>query len=388
MWNIIITGIGSLLTDISTEMFYPLISFYLLALGAGPSILGFVEGIAESLASLLKVYSGYISDKIQKRKPLAILGYSFSSIGKVILYLAENWVGIFIGRFIDRFGKGIRTAPRDAIIAESSKEKERGKSFGLHRAMDTIGAALGVVLAIYIIKNFNLDETSNLKEYIPAFKSIILFSLIPALLGVGILFLLKETGKSSSRGNLPSLKWKKLDPKLRAFLIFTFIFTLGNSSNQFLLLRAKTIEENIRITTVLSLYLLYNVIYAIFSFPAGYISDKIGRKRVLVLGYLFYGLVYLGFAIANKFNVLVYLFVAYGLYIAFTEGVEKALISDLAPPETKATVIGLHATLVGIGLFPASLLAGLLWSYFGPQAPFYFGGFLGILASIGLMSIL
>ncbi|MEN2984390.1 MAG: MFS transporter, partial [Dictyoglomaceae bacterium] len=360
----------------------------ILALGAGPSILGFVEGIAESLASLLKVYSGYISDKVQKRKPLAILGYSFSSVGKVILYLAENWVGIFIGRFIDRFGKGIRTAPRDAIIAESSKEKERGKSFGLHRAMDTIGAVLGVALAIYIIKNFNLDETSSLKEYIPVFKSIILFSLIPALLGVGILFLLKETGKSSPRGNLPSLKWKKLDPKLRAFLIFTFIFTLGNSSNQFLLLRAKTIEENIKITTVLSLYLLYNVIYAIFSFPAGYISDKIGRKRVLVLGYLFYGLVYLGFAIANKFNVLVYLFAAYGLYIAFTEGVEKALISDLAPPETKATVIGLHATLVGIGLFPASLLAGLLWSYFGPQAPFYFGGFLGILASIGLMSIL
>ncbi|MCX7845550.1 MAG: MFS transporter [Dictyoglomaceae bacterium] len=388
MWNIIITGIGSFLTDISTEMFYPLISFYILALGAGPSILGFVEGVAESLASLLKVYSGHVSDKIQKRKPLAIVGYSFSSIGKIILYFTSNWVGVFLGRFVDRFGKGIRTAPRDAIIAESSKEKERGKSFGLHRAMDTLGAVLGVVLAIYIIKSFNLSETSSLKEYIPVFKLVILFSLIPALLGVGILFLLRETGKGSIGKNPSSFAWKNLNPKLRAFLIFTFIFTLGNSSNQFLLLRAKTIEENINIITVLSLYLLYNIIYAIFSFPAGYISDKIGRKRVLVLGYLFYGLVYLGFALANNFNTLVYLFALYGLYIALTEGVEKALISDLAPSEIKATAIGLHATLVGIGLFPASFLAGLLWSYFGPQAPFYFGGFLGIFASIGLMFIL
>lgn len=386
MWNIIVTGLGSFFTDISTEMFYPLISFYLLALGAGPSILGFVEGIAESLASLLKVYSGYISDKVQRRKPLAILGYSFSSIGKVILYFAGSWIGVFLGRFIDRFGKGIRTAPRDAIIAESSKEKERGKSFGLHRAMDTLGAVLGVVLAIYIMRGFNLGETSSLKEYIPAFKSVILLSLIPALLGVGILFLLRETGKGSQGKNLPRWEWKKLNPKLRAFLIFTFIFTLGNSSNQFLLLRAKNLGGDV--VNVLILYLIYNLIYALFSYPAGYISDKIGRKRLLVLGYLFYGLVYLGFALAKSFNTLWYLFALYGLYIAFTEGVEKALISDLAPSDIKATAIGLHATLVGIGLFPASLFAGLLWSYFGPQAPFYFGGFLGILSSIGLIFIL
>ncbi|MGB9857782.1 MAG: MFS transporter [Dictyoglomaceae bacterium] len=386
MWNIIITGLGSFFTDISTEMFYPLISFYLLALGAGPSILGFVEGIAESLASLLKVYSGYLSDKVKRRKPLAMLGYSFSSIGKIILYFAGSWIGVFFGRFIDRFGKGIRTAPRDALIAESSSEKERGKSFGLHRAMDTLGAVVGVVLAIYIIQSFHLSETANLKEYIPIFRKVILFSLIPAFLGVGILFLLRETGKGSYGKSLPRWEWKKLDPRLRAFLIFTFIFTLGNSSNQFLLLRAKNLGGNV--VDVLILYLLYNLIYALFSYPAGYISDKIGRKRLLVLGYLFYGLVYLGFALAKSFNTLWYLFALYGLYIAFTEGVEKALISDLAPSEIKATAIGLHATLVGIGLFPASLFAGLLWSYFGPQAPFYFGGLLGIFASIGLMFIL
>ncbi|PMQ01761.1 MAG: MFS transporter [Dictyoglomus sp. NZ13-RE01] len=387
MWNVIIAGLGSFFTDISTEMFYPLISFYLSALGAGPAILGLIEGIAESLASLLKVYSGYISDKIKKRKPLAILGYSFSFIGKIFLYVAQNWVWIFTGRFIDRFGKGIRTAPRDALIAESSKEKERGKSFGLHRAMDTLGATLGVLIAILIIKNFSFSETLDLKNYIPIFKKVILYSLIPAFLGVAVLFLLKETGKvSSSNKNAPRFEWKRLDRKLKSFLIFSFLFTLGNSSNQFLLLRTRDLGGDL--IQVLTLYLFYNIIYALFSYPAGYLSDKIGRKRLLIFGYLFYGLVYLGFAVAKSVNTLWGLFFLYGLYIAFTEGVEKALISDLASPDIRATTIGLHATLVGVGLFPASLIAGLLWSYLGASAPFYFGGILGILASIGLAIIL
>jgi len=386
MRNIILTGLGSLFTDISTEMFYPLISFYLLALGAGPSILGLIEGIAESLASLLKVYSGYISDKIKRRKPLTLFGYSFSLIGKIFLYLANNWIGVFLGRFVDRFGKGIRTAPRDALIAESSKENERGKSFGLHRAMDTLGAVLGVVFAILIIKSFNLNETQNFSGYLPIFKKVILLSIIPAILGIITLSFLKETAGGLQKKSSLTLKWKALDSKLKAFLIFTFIFTLGNSSNQFLLLRVKYLGGSL--INVLLFYLIYNLFYSIFSFPAGYLSDKIGRKRLLVLGYLFYGFVYIGFALIRNINLFWLLFSLYGLYIAFTEGIEKALISDLAPPEIKATAIGLHSTLVGIGLFPASFFAGLLWSYIGPEAPFYFGGILGILASIGLTFIL
>ncbi|MGB4645030.1 MAG: MFS transporter [Dictyoglomaceae bacterium] len=387
MWNVIITGIASFLTDISTEMFYPLISFYLAALGAGPAILGVVEGIAESIASLLKVYSGYFSDKLKKRKALAIFGYSFSAVGKVFLYLAQSWAGVFIGRLADRFGKGIRTAPRDALIAESSSSKERGKAFGLHRAMDSLGATLGVLISIFIISRLNLSENTNLASYIPTFRQIILLSLIPAILGVFVLFLAKETvQKESSEKTMPKLEWRKLDKKLKGFLIFSFIFTLGNSSNQFLFLRAGDLGASL--LNVLVLYFVYNLIYAIFSLPAGSLSDKIGRKKILIAGYLFYGLVYFGFGLASKYSHLWILFPLYGLYIAFTEGVEKALISDLAPSHIKATVIGLHATLTGIGLFPASLIAGLLWSSLGPQAPFILGGILGISAAIGLSFIL
>ncbi|ACK42252.1 MULTISPECIES: MFS transporter [Dictyoglomus] len=388
MWNVIITGITSFLTDVSSEMFYPLISFYLLALGAGPAILGIVEGLAESIASLLKVYSGYVSDKIRKRKPITILGYSLSAIGKLFLYFANSWIGVFIGRISDRFGKGIRTAPRDALIAESVPEN-RGRAFGLHRTMDTLGAFLGVLLSILIIKSLNLPEaSSNLSSYIPTFKTIILISLIPAILGVLVLFLVKETTPSRALNEKKRIKfqWKALDRKLKGFLIISLIFTLGNSSNQFLFLRSQNLGASL--LDVLFLYLLYNLVYTIFSYPAGFLSDKIGRKRIIILGYIFYGLVYFGFGIASKFSQLWLLFTLYGLYTAFTEGVEKALISDLSPAHLRATVIGLHATLVGIGLFPASFIAGLLWSILGPQAPFIFGGIMGIGAAIGLMFIL
>lgn len=388
MWNVIITGITSFLTDVSSEMFYPLISFYLLALGAGPAILGIVEGLAESIASLLKVYSGYISDKIRKRKPITILGYSLSAIGKLFLYFANSWIGVFIGRISDRFGKGIRTAPRDALIAESVSEN-RGRAFGLHRTMDTLGAFVGVLLSILIIKSLNLPEvSSNLSNYVPTFKTIILISLIPAILGVLVLFLVKETTSKRALSEKERIKfqWRLLDRKLKGFLIISLIFTLGNSSNQFLFLRSKNLGASL--LDVLFLYLLYNLVYTIFSYPAGFLSDKIGRKRIIILGYTFYGLVYFGFGIASKFSQLWLLFTLYGLYTAFTEGVEKALISDLSPTHLRATVIGLHATLVGIGLFPASFIAGLLWSTLGPQAPFIFGGIMGIGAAVGLMFIL
>ena len=377
MFNIIILGIASLLTDISSEMIYPILPIYLVTqLGAGPAILGLIEGIAESLSSLLKVFSGYFSDKIKSRKPFTIFGYASSIAGKFFLYISVNWWFVLAGRVIDRFGKGVRVAPRDALIADSAKDKKRGAAFGLHRAMDTLGAIIGVFAAYLLIT-----------KYKGTFKNIFLFSLIPAFLGVLFLFLVKE---KKSQAQSPPVKikfqWKALDRRLKFFLIFTFIFTLGNSSNQFLLLRAKSLGSTL--PQVILFYLVYNIVYGLVAYPASRLSDKIGRKKLLVSGYLFYGLVYLGFAMNKSMHNFWFLFGVYGLYIGFTEGVEKALVADIAPVQLRATAIGLHATLVGIGLLPASLLAGVLWKFLGPAWAFYFGSFMGIMASIGLWFIL
>jgi MFS family permease len=379
MFNIILLGITSLLTDISSEMIYPILPVYLVTqLGAGPAILGLIEGVAESFSSLLKVFSGYFSDKIKARKPFTIFGYAASAVGKLLLYLSMSWWFVLAGRVVDRFGKGVRTAPRDALIADSAKDKKKGAAFGLHRAMDTLGAVIGVIAAYLLVT-----------KYKDAFKSIFLFSLIPASLGVLFLFFVKEKKREAqpaqSKGKL-QFNWSSLDKRLKLFLIFTFIFTLGNSSNQFLLLRAQGLGGTL--PQVLLFYLAYNIIYGLFIYPASRLSDRIGRKKLLVLGYLFYGLVYIGFGANHSLHNLWFLFGVYGLYTAFTEGVEKALVADIAPQELRATAIGLHATLVGIGLLPASLLAGTLWKFFGPAWAFYFGGIMGISASIGLWFIL
>lgn len=381
MFNVIVLGIVSLLTDMSTEMVYPIIPLYLTSvLGAKPIIVGLIEGIAESLASLLKVFSGYWSDEVQRRKPLAIIGYASSSVGKVVLYLSNAWGWVFTGRLVDRFGKGLRNAPRDALIADSTPAGKRGMAFGLHRAFDTLGAAGGVMIAFFALRHVSAVGTAH------AFKRLFLISLIPAGLGVAVLFFAREIKLqlTPERRRL-LLQWKGLPRKLRLFLLVVLLFALGNSSNQFLILRATHLGFSV--PAALLLYLLYNVIYALLSFPAGRLSDRIGRKRVLVAGYVFYGLVYLGFAIARAPIWLWVLFGTYGLYSAFTEGIEKALVSDIAPAELRGTLIGLHSTLTGVGLFPASLIAGLLMTW-SNAAPFYFGGALGLLAAVGLVVVL
>jgi MFS family permease len=242
--------------------------------------------------------------------------------------------------------------------------------------MDTLGAAVGVLGAYFLIVHFK-----------GRIRDIFLLSLIPAFLGVVFLFFVREKKSQApeAAGKL-QLRWSGLDKRLKLFLIFTFLFTLGNSSNQFLLLRAQNLGNPLG--QVILFYLVYNITYALVSYPAARLSDSIGRKRLLVWGYLFYGLVYLGFAVTTSARFCWVLFAVYGLYMGFTEGVEKALIADVASGHLRATTIGLHATLVGIGLLPASLLAGLLWKFLGPAAPFYFGGAMGIVASAGLWCIL
>ena len=347
--NIIILGLVSLFTDISSEMIYPLVPLYLtIVLGASPAALGIIEGIAESLASLLKIVSGRVADRLDKRKPLTIAGYSLSAVGKVLFVVATSWTGVLWARVSDRFGKGIRTAPRDALIADFSNVEARGKAFGLHRAMDTAGAVIGILLAYWLFTHYN-------GNYIIVFW----LSVIPAIIGVLLLFLLSESGKrKANMVKKLAFSWNDLDSQLKYFIIVSFIFNLGNSSNQFLLVRAGI--SGFTSSQVILLYLLMNVTYLLISYPAGWLSDRVGRRVLLVVGYLIYGLVYIGFAIANSSWMLISLFGIYGLYIGLTEGVEKALLADIAPSSQKGSVYGLHALMVGAELLPASIIAEFL----------------------------
>lgn len=380
MRNIILLGFTSLFTDIASEMVYPLLPFFLTSsLGASAAILGLVEGVAESTASLLKVVSGYLSDRTRNRKRLTILGYSSSAAGKLLLYAAPGWGMVLAGRVVDRIGKGIRTAPRDALIADSSTDGARGAAFGLHRTMDTIGAALGVLLA-YLFLTRSGDD----------YRSVFLWSLVPAAIGVVLLLFIREHISQTNRPRtLPRVRWSVLPRRLRVFLVFAAVFALGNSSNTFLLLRATEIGYSP--AGALLLYLGYNIAYALSSLPAGRLSDRIGRKSLLVSGYGVYGFVYflMGFLGGSGAVWLVWLgFGLYGVYSALTEGIEKALVVDLAPADVRATAIGLHATIVGIGLLPASVIAGLLWTHFGADTALFFGSGMGFAAAVGLLLLL
>ncbi|WKY45227.1 MFS transporter [Eubacteriaceae bacterium ES2] len=379
MTNIVLLGLVSFFSDISAEMVYPLIPLYLTsAFGATPALVGIVEGIAESIASLLKVFSGYISDKYKRKKALAFSGYSTGVIYKIALMIATSWTGILFARVIDRIGKGIRTAPRDVLVCESAEKNGMGKAFGIHKALDMAGAALGILIAYLLLAG---DRTSF------DYQTLFALSIVPAILGLLMLLFVKEKKEHTAIKNREAF-WKKvkyLDRNLKLYLLVTLIFTLGNSSNAFLILRAKSL--GISDGSVILLYFIYNITAALFSIPFGKLSDRLGRKKVLVSGYLVFALVYFGFAFVKDTEILTLLFIAYGLYTAMTAGVERALISEISPPELKGTMLGLQATIVGIALLPASVIAGLLWNVCGAAAPFLLGAVLAIL-SAGMLILL
>jgi MFS family permease len=388
MSNIILLGLVSLFTDISSEMIYPILPLYLsTVMGAGPAIIGIIEGIAESLASIIKLFSGIAADKYGNKKRIAFAGYASSFINKIIIIFSVTWTGVLVARIIDRFGKGIRTAPRDALIAESATETGRGKAYGLHKGLDLLGTAIGILLAWLILSGFIFangfagGETDGADRY----KTIFIISMIPAIIGLVILAFVQDK-KIERVGKALAFNWKNLDTRLKLFLVFIFIFTLGNSSNAFIILRA--VDAGFSPTNVILLYFLYNITGSLLSYPAGILSDKIGRKNLLCAGYFLYGVVYLGIATVPNGAVFIALFVIYGFYTAMTAGVERALIVDIVPPQHKAGALGLHAAIVGIGLLPASIIAGFLWTGLGSSAPFLFGGILAFVTSIAVFVIL
>ena len=392
--NIVLAGFTSFFTDVSSEMIYPLLQAFVSMIMAsqkallGP-ILGIIEGIAESTASLLKVYFGYYSDTIQNRKLPAIAGYSTSALAKFLLLLSfYGWYFVLLARFFDRVGKGIRTAPRDALISESAPKEMQGKAFGFHRGMDFAGATLGALICFFLVLHF-IDPTTKTLKDLNSFYTLFLISIIPAIIGVLFLFFIKEkklqaahiTNKKKPK---PNLNIRQYDKNLQIFFLVQLIFTLGNSSNQFLLLRSMHLGN--ALSTVILMYLIFNLSTSLFSTAFGSLSDRIGRKNVLLAGYGLYALVYIAFGfISQKTNFLLWFFwPLYGIYYAMTEGIEKAFVSDIAPKDSKATALGFYHTIVGIGLLPASIIAGILFSLL-PSAPFIFGGALA-LVTVAILS--
>lgn len=373
--NIIFLGLISCFADISSEMVYPIIPLYLTAVfGATPALVGIIEGIAESAASLLKVFSGYISDRFGRKKPLAFLGYASGLLYKFALLFAGSWLGILGARVIDRIGKGIRTAPRDVMVAESADDEHMGKAFGIHKALDMAGSAAGILLAFLLLK-YTGDE---------AYRDVFTYSLIPIIIALFLFLFVKEKPfHPETKEREPFWKnIKKLDGNLKLYLAVAFVFTLGNSSNTFLLLKAA--DLGFSSTDAILLYFIYNVTAAVLAIPFGKRSDKIGRKKILVIGYLVFAAVYFGFAFVTQKWMLPVVFVLYGFYTAMVTGVERAFVSEISPAELKGTMLGLHSTLVGVALLPASVIAGSLWDSVGSAAPFVFGAVLSVAAALML----
>lgn len=379
--NVIILGLVSLLNDAASEMIYPLLPVFLTAvLGAGPAVVGVIEGIAESTASLLKLYSGYLSDRVKKRKGWVIAGYTISNVIRPLIAFAASWFQVLVLRFSDRVGKGLRTSPRDAMIADSTPVDARGLAFGFHRAMDHGGAIIGPLLATWLLLLLQDDV-----------KQVFLLSFIPGLVAVLLLLFGLQERAAVERKQHAAVPfhfrsaWDQMPGGFRKYLLIILVFTLGNSTDAFLLLRAQAL--GVPVALLPTIWVALHVVKMAFSIPGGVLSDRIGRKQVIIAGWLIYALVYAGFAVADNHWHAWALFAVYGIYFGLTEGVEKALVADFTPSHLRGSAFGLYHLTVGIGAFPASLIFGLLWQKAGAGAAFTFGAGLALLAGLLLMTL-
>ncbi len=422
--TVIMLGVVSLFTDAATEMIYPLIPVYVAALGSGAVILGIIEGVAETTAAMLKLVSGIISDKTGKRKILVLIGYTISSLFRPLTGVVSAAWQIVVVRMLDRVGKGIRTAPRDALIAASADESIRGKSYGFDRAMDHTGAVVGPVLAIVTL--LILFIGFHFKDTLLALRWTFILAIIPGIFAVlTIIFFVKEKSPVKATSREFKLSLRDFDSNFKKYLLIMVLFTLGNSSDAFLLFRVEEAihksgavvsfvngieplhkmvsnfgneQDQGKVINILFLPLIwafFHVIKAVFSTPLGALSDKVGRKIVINTGWAIYAFVYLAFALlvflpGNLQVVATFvLFAIYALFYAFSEGAEKAFIADIVKDEQRGTAFGLFNFAIGIGALPASVIFGFLYSYFDKLFPGFGGtvafGFGGAIALISMV---
>lgn len=381
--NVFAISLVSLLNDASSEIIYPLLPIFLSSsLGASARAIGVIEGAAESISSLLKLFAGYLSDRLGRRKILVVSGYALAALSRPFLAFATSWPQVLAIRLTDRIGKGFRSAPRDAMIADAASVEQRGIAFGFHRAMDhggaVIGPLLGFGLVFFLVSNKNAPTASE-------FTWIFILAAVPAFAAVLVaMFFMRESQVRVPRDtDVPKLSLRGFDANFKRFLLILALFTLSNSTDSFLILRARTIGVSIRDS--LLLWAAHHGIKVLSSLWGGDLSDRLGRKRLIVSGWILYAAVYAGFAfVSNKASIWV-LFLIYGIYFGLAEGAEKALVADLVKPEQRGTAYGLYNLAFGITVFPASLLMGMIWDWKGPTAAFLVSASLGATAALLLL---
>ncbi len=382
--NVWAVGFTSMFMDISSEMVVNILPLFLAnVLGVQTSIIGLIDGIAEATASILKLFSGWLSDRMGGRKWLAVMGYGLSAIVKPFFYFANSW-GLIAGvRWADRVGKGIRTAPRDALLADSVAPEVRGLAFGFHRAMDTAGAFIGILIAALVVW---LTQKSGITLERSTFQIIVLASLIPAFLAVlSLLIGVKDVAVKGQRSK-PKFSLRGMGKPFSIFLVIVSLFTLGNSADAFLVLRAQNL--GVSVLGILIMLAVFNLTYTLVSTPAGSLSDRIGRRRLIIGGWLVYAVIYFGFALANAQWQVWILYTLYGVYYGMAYGSAHALVADLVPENLRGTAYGTYNAVIGLLAFPSSFIAGILWQGigawqgFGAPAPFFFGGALALIASL------
>ena len=381
--NVVAISLVSLLNDASSEIIYPLLPVFLsTSLGASARAMGIIEALAESISSLLKLFAGYFSDRLGKRKALVVAGYALASLARPLLGFTRTWPQVLAIRLTDRVGKGLRTAPRDAMIADTVPMEQRGIAFGFHRAMDHGGAVIGPLLGYLLVVLFVVNRSSPTSN---EFSKIFLVASIPAVMAmiVAIFFMRESPIKKREGAEIPKLTLRGFDKNFKRFLVVLALFTLSNSSDGFLILRAT--ESGVSVAMVPLLWAAHHGTKVLSSLFGGDLSDRIGRKRLIVSGWVLYAAVYAGFAFATNKASLWILFLIYGIYFGLVEGAEKALVADLVRPEQRGTAYGLYNLAFGVTVFPASLLMGMIWDWKGPATAFLLSAAMGATAAALLL---